>query len=81
VQARVASVAARGADGVMADMAEAYCPRSEGLARREAGCATCLDTNEMLNNSSQRKDLGNEAERLYSGDYWVKHCEIRSLTI
>lgn len=48
VQARAASVAALGADGVVADKAEAYCPRSEGLARREADCATCPDTNELL---------------------------------
>ena len=31
--------------------------------------------------STQRKTLGQEAERLYAGDYWVKHYEIRSSTI
>ncbi|MDH3443133.1 MAG: antibiotic biosynthesis monooxygenase [Deltaproteobacteria bacterium] len=31
--------------------------------------------------SSQRKNLGKEAERLYSGEYWVKHFEVRSSTI
>jgi heme-degrading monooxygenase HmoA len=32
-------------------------------------------------NSSQRKDLGRDAERLYTGEYWVKIFEIRSSTI
>jgi len=32
-------------------------------------------------NSSERKDLGKAAERLYTGEYWVKHFEIRSSTI
>ena len=32
-------------------------------------------------NSQERKNLAKDAERLYSGEYWVKHFEIRSSTI
>lgn len=31
--------------------------------------------------SAKRKDLGNEAERLYMGEYWVKQFEVRSSTV
>lgn len=31
--------------------------------------------------SAKRKDLGKEAERLYTGEYWVKQFEVRSSTI
>lgn len=32
-------------------------------------------------NSQERKNLGKDAERLYTGEYWVKNCEIRSSTV
>jgi heme-degrading monooxygenase HmoA len=32
-------------------------------------------------NSQERKNLAKDSERLYSGEYWVKHFEIRSSTI
>jgi len=31
--------------------------------------------------SSERQDRAKEAERLYAGDYWVKHFEIKVSTI
>jgi len=49
-----ASRAACGVHGVANNKADAYSPRSQGLAPRAAGCATCLDIKELLNGSKLR---------------------------
>ena len=56
-----------------------------GVEDAEEGISISLwETSESLEqyvNSQERKNLGKDAERLYSGEYWVKHFEIRSSTI
>ena len=51
----------------------------------EEGMSISLwDSKESLEayiNSNQRKSLGKDAENLYTGEYWVKHFEVRSSTI
>jgi hypothetical protein len=49
VQAWTAEVTAPGVDRVVADKAQTYCPRSEGLGPWFLRSRNCLDTYELLN--------------------------------
>lgn len=51
----------------------------------EEGISISLwETKEDLDNyvrGTQRQELARDAERLYSGEYWVKHFEVKSSTM
>ena len=52
VQAWTAEVTAPGVDWVVADKAQTYCPRLEGLGPWFLRSRNCLDTYELLNESN-----------------------------
>jgi hypothetical protein len=52
VQAWTAEVTAPGVDRVVADKAQTYCPRLEGLGPWFLRSRNCLDTYELLNKSN-----------------------------
>ena len=49
---RTVGITAPGVDRVVADKAEAYCPRLEGLVPWFLRSRNCLDTYELLNKSN-----------------------------
>ena len=53
-----------------------YVERIRAVLQSEGG-----EIHQKYVNSHERKSLGKDAERLYAWEKWVKHCEVRSLTI